>query len=420
MPMHRLALSATLLLLVAAPLVEVAEGQNTTPADTALRAARSTPRPATDSLFRRARRQVAEGNGVAGRALVDSLMRAADPATPAYGDALYWHGALAPTAAEAERDYRRVIVEYPLAYYADDALLAIAELEQARGDRAGALAHLQRYVKDHPASPERGVAALGAARLAFEQRDQPLGCSMIAAARGSALVTDVELRNQIEYYGRQCTGALATASTPPTAPAPTAPAPSPTPATASPVTRVPATRATATATPRERASTNTSANASATAAATATATARTSTMPEPVTPPPRPAPAPTPTPLPSRPAPSRTAQTRPPVARPGRVTPPTTTPSAAPSPGASATRSAAMYTIQLAAYDTRPPAEQLVRKLATRGVKARVSGTAKPFRVRLDFYRTQREAVTVVSALKARGIIGFVTKEVPPAEARSP
>jgi cell division protein FtsN len=79
-----------------------------------------------------------------------------------------------------------------------------------------------------------------------------------------------------------------------------------------------------------------------------------------------------------------------------------------------------MYTIQVAAYETRPPAEQLVRKLATRGVKARVSGIAKPFRVRLDFYRTRQEATNVVTALKARGIIGFVTEEVPPASTRSP
>ena len=79
-----------------------------------------------------------------------------------------------------------------------------------------------------------------------------------------------------------------------------------------------------------------------------------------------------------------------------------------------------MYTIQVAAYDTRPPAEQLVRKLATRGVKARVSGTTKPFRVRLDFYRTRQEVTKAVAALKARGIIGFVAQEVPPAEVRSP
>ena len=79
-----------------------------------------------------------------------------------------------------------------------------------------------------------------------------------------------------------------------------------------------------------------------------------------------------------------------------------------------------MYTIQLAAYETRPPAEELVRKLATRGVHARVSGTTRPFRVRLDFYRTRQEATNAAAALKARGIIGFVTQEVPPAGARSP
>ncbi|MBA3672261.1 MAG: hypothetical protein H0W68_09600, partial [Gemmatimonadaceae bacterium] len=135
--------------------------------------------PATDSLFRRARRQVGEGNGAAGRALVDSLLRSADQGTTAYGDALYWRGALAETAAQAERDYRRVIVEYPLSVYADDALLAIAELEQARGDRAGALQHLQRFVREHPASLARGIAALAAARLAFEQRDTRTGCAMI-------------------------------------------------------------------------------------------------------------------------------------------------------------------------------------------------------------------------------------------------
>ena len=83
-------------------------------------------------------------------------------------------------------------------------------------------------------------------------------------------------------------------------------------------------------------------------------------------------------------------------------------------------RTATSYTVQLAAYDTRPPAEALVAKLATRGVKARVSGTAKPFRVRLDFYRTHQEAADVVSALKKRGMVGFVTTEARPQEATSP
>jgi hypothetical protein len=386
--MRRFALSAAMLVVAVS-----ANGQTPATTDTTLRLAGQTPRPATDSLFRRARRLVAEGNGVTGRALVDSLLRAADPATPAYGDALYWHGALASTAAEAERDYRRVIVEYPLAYYADDALLAIAELEQARGDRAAALQHLQRFVKEHPVSPGRGVAALGAARLAFEQRDTKLGCSMISAARTSVPATDVELHNQIEYFGRQCTADAIAASTPPAA-SPVVPAPS-TVATAPAARPVP----TAAGTPPHR------------------TPAPISTMPAPVTPTARSAPvtatprrdAPSVRPAPARAAPAHAA----PVRRDS-----TTTPATPPRP--SATRPGTMYTIQLAAYDTRPPAEQLVRKLATRGVKARVSGTAKPFRVRLDFYRTRQEAVSVVTALKARGIIGFVAEEVPPAGTRSP
>jgi cell division protein FtsN len=353
------------------------------------------PRPSNDSLFRRARRLVSEGNGAAGRALVDSLLRAADPATAAYGNALYWHGALAPTAAEAERDYRRVIVEYPLSYYADDALLAIAELEQARGDRAGALQHLQRFVREHPVSPARGVAALGAARLAFEQRDLRLGCAMIADARTSADPQDVELHNQIEYYAGRCTPsnlAAAPPSTPPmarTSNAPSAPTVS-RPSGPPPTATAPIVAATA---PRQ--------------------------------------------PVPSSPPSTSTARAAQPSRNPGsdetrrpaasavtKASPRVTTPSAAPAPPSSAarvaTRGITSYTIQVAAYNTRPDAERLVTKLASRGVKARVSGTSAPFRVRLALYRTRKEAANEVLALKQRGIIGFVAEEVRPVEPRSP
>lgn len=345
-----------------------ARGQVATASDSPVQVTTPRPRPVTDSLFRRARRAVADGNGVAGRALVDSLQRAADPATPAYGDALYWHGALAPTAAEAERDYRRVIVEYPLAYYAEDALLAIAELEQARGDRAGALAHLQRYVKDYPSSAGRGVAALGAARLAFEQRDATLGCSMIAVARGAVEATDLELRNQVEYHGRQCTAPVGSATASLERAAPVAATPS----------SVPPVIARAASTP--------------------------------------PASAPVTSPRPATVATDSIARRHP-----APVTVRAPVPPAAPRPAASrAERGRRMYTIQLAAYDTRPPAEQLVRKLAQRNVKARVSGATKPFRVRLDYYRTRQDASAAVAGLKARGIIGFVTEEVPPVDVRTP
>jgi cell division protein FtsN len=348
--MRRLLFSTTTLLLASAM---PARAQGTTAADSGAPRAAALPRPANDSLFRRARRLVSEGSGAAGRALVDSLLRAADPATAAYGNALYWHGALAPTAAEAERDYRRVIVEYPLAFYADDALLAIAELEQARGDRAGALQHLQRFVREHPVSPARGVAALGAARLAFEQRDTKLGCAMIADARTSADPQDVELRNQIDYYGGRCSGASVADAQP-----------------------------AAQATPRASE---------------------------------RPAPAPS---VPAaRPA-APVATSKPPAPAAAKAS---ARPAASPRPAVrSSPRAPTSYTIQVAAYNTRPDAERLVKKLVARGVKARVSGTSAPFRVRLELYRTRKEAADEVLALQRRGIVGFVTEEARPAETRSP
>ena len=333
----------------------------------AARAQASAPsaKPANDSLFRRARKLVSEGNGAAGRALVDSLLAAAPAGTADYGNALYWHGALAQTAAEAEHDYRRVIVEFPLAYYADDALLAMAELEQARGDRASAMQHLQRFVREHPASTARGIAALGAARLAFEQRDTKTGCAMIGEARASAGAGDVELANQIGYYASRCPNLPETPSVVAAAPAtPAASAAEASPAEpASPVAVAPvpaATEAPVTAAPV--------AAVPVTKAAAAPAKTVRAALRAVVTP---------------APAPVRAK----PVAAHGR------------------------FTIQLAAFNTRAEADRFIAKLRTKKLPARVSGTAKPFRVRLGFYPSRDAAAAEVSALKARGIIGFAVEE---------
>lgn len=382
-----LALPALFALTVAAP---VAGAQTTTPtADTGTLASATSdaiPRPANDSLFRRARRMVSEGNGTAGRALVDSLLAAADPSMPAYGDALYWHGALAPTAAAAEADYRRVIVEYPLAYYSGDALLAIAELEQARGDRAGAMQHLQRFVREHPDNPGRGLAALGVARLAFEQRDSTLACSMLVEARRSASATDVELRNQIDYFGSRCASMPASTM----ASAPTAGASTPAPAAAAPVTVPPTLPPPAQAT----APTNRPTNAPATA----------------------PVRKPAPAPVAKAPAkqPAKEVAREAPVPKRGTATPRTATPHHAP------LRTATRYTVQVAAYDTRTDAAALVKKLAERGIKARVSGTSKPFRVRLALHSTRKDANVELSAMRKRGIEGFVAEEEVTTGARTP
>lgn len=177
---------------------------------------RTTRRASTaDSVFARARQLVVNGNGAAGRVLVDSVVAATEPGTPAYADALFWRASLAATDVDAERDYRRIIVDYSLSPRASDALLKLAQLEAARGDRAGAASHLERYMVDNPNSTESGSAGLLLVRLAFEQNEPQRGCIALGRALSDVPAGEVELRNQLDYYSPRCAGVDTTRGAPP-------------------------------------------------------------------------------------------------------------------------------------------------------------------------------------------------------------
>lgn len=162
--------------------------------------------PATDTLFLRAQRLVSEGHGSEGRAIVDSMLAAAPAGSAQYAEALFWHASLAATAAEAERDYRRLAVEFPLSPRSEDALIRLGQMEYARGDHTLALEHFQRLVLEHPRSPLRPRVGYWMARVLFDDGQLAKGCAQLAAARAAAPASDVELRNQIGYYAQRCTG----------------------------------------------------------------------------------------------------------------------------------------------------------------------------------------------------------------------
>jgi cell division protein FtsN len=71
------------------------------------------------------------------------------------------------------------------------------------------------------------------------------------------------------------------------------------------------------------------------------------------------------------------------------------------------------YTVQVAAYQTRAPAQALVDLLKERGLQARIAGAQAPYRVRVGRYTTEARAGTEARALKAKGITGFVTEAEP-------
>jgi cell division septation protein DedD len=280
-------------------------------------------RPPRDSALARARSMVTGGEAEAGRKVVDSVLAANANDASMYPEALFWRGVLAGTAAEAERSYRRLLIEAPLSDRAEEALLQLAQLEASRGNRRAASDHLYRYMLSYGNSeerPARGRVSLWLVRLLFEQPDQmSRGCEAVKLSRDAIPVENIELRNQLEVYAPRC------------------------------------------------------AYAQAQSADTAT-----------------PAPAP---------PPPASASQAPPRTRPA-------TQAAAPRQAAAG---ATLYSVQVAAYDSREAATRMADVLVSRGLDARVDGRQQPFRVRIGRFATRAEAVRLQQTLKSQGQGGFVT-----------
>jgi tetratricopeptide (TPR) repeat protein len=368
-----------------------------------LATAQAPSRPA-DPIFVRAQTLVSDGNGVAGRALIDSVISKTPPTSQLYPQALFWRATLASNAADAESDYKHIVVDYPLAPQAEDALLRLAQLELARGDRDGALNHLQRIPRDYPRSKSLARASYWTARVLFEKNDIPNACAANANALAQADASEIELRNQIQYQGQRCPATAAVATTT----APVSPAP------VSPTTTPPAPTAAS------------SLPASGTASTTPAKTAATSPPPKPVVPAPVEKPKAVDTVSATVKTPSSAPKTVPSAAVP-RPKPPTEANDAKPSivdpskaPKAVAEKPEAKrntppsrgsgYSVQVAAYTHKAEADKLAAGLSKRGYSARVDGSVAPFRVRIGRYTTERDAEDALKKLKSKHMDGFVVR----------
>lgn len=163
---------------------------------------------AVNPVYLRAQTLVNDGNAAAGRALVDSMISVAAPRSSEYAEAVYWRAVLAATAVDAEMDYRRIVVEFPMSPRVEDALIRLAQLEIARANYDGALRHLDRLVAEHPESPSRARAGYWMARAHFDRNDVQSGCAATADALARTSESDAELRNQIVYLNQRCAGVV--------------------------------------------------------------------------------------------------------------------------------------------------------------------------------------------------------------------
>jgi cell division protein FtsN len=332
-----------------------------------LAVAQAPARP-TDPVFVRAQALVSDGNGAAGRALIDSVIKATSPTARLYPEALFWRASLASNAADAESDYKHIVVDYPLAPQAEDALLRLAQLELARGDREGALIHLQRIPRDYPRSRYLARASYWTARVLFEKNDIPNACAANANALAQAGDAEIELRNQIQYQGQRCP-LVAAVVAPPTNVPPSPPSSS-VPAESKPVTEK--------------------------AAVTDTLSTTVSIPPRTPTQDQRPKP------------PAEANDTKPSIVDPAKspanagAKPPLKAPAGSSRPTA--------YSVQVAAYSRKSDADKLTANLTKRGYQARVDGDIAPFRVRIGRYATSKDAEDALKRIKAKQMDGFVVR----------
>jgi len=353
------------------------------PRDTVSGVGQATTTGAGDSAIQRAQTLVAQGHTDAGRALVDSVLATTPPGSMTFASALYARASLAVDADSAEEDYRRITVEYSSSPRAADALLRLAQLELARGDRAQAADHLARLTREQLAGQSgityaRTELQIGLAY--FDLQDATHACGALMGARSAAPTTDVELRNRIDYNIQRCPRVAVSPT-----PAPTTAGPPP---------------------PTSVAARTDSGARTAGAAPNATTSKLSVTKP-----------------AKTKPASVKPAATAPPKPAPPRsVVPPTSAPTvrvpATPAPSATAGavpthHSTSGYTVQVAAYPTRAPADSLAAHLRERGYDTRVFGTAAPFRVRVGRYTTEAAADAVQQSIKAKGTTGFVTAAEP-------
>ncbi len=312
-----------------------------------------TPVRPTDPVFVRAQGLVSDGNGAAGRALIDSVIAATSPTARLYPEALYWRASLASNAADAQ---------------AEDALLRLAQLELARGDREGALIHLQRIPRDYPRSKSLARASYWTARVLFEKNDVPNACAANANALAQAGDAEIELRNQIRYQGQRCPSTAAIASNTPASAATPAPNIATVPAPTSP----PATEK---------------------GAVTDTVSAVVS--------------------VPSDTA-IKSQRPKAPI-KANDMKPITVDPAKSPVTAKAATKSSPVsrpisYSVQVAAYTRKAEADKLTSSLTKRGYQARVDGNVAPFRVRIGRYATQKDAEDALRRIKAKHMDGFVVR----------
>lgn len=311
------------------------------------------PPSAMGAAIGQARALLDAGDTPRARGLLDSLVQAQDDPSDALAEALYWRAVLADSVADAERDWKRLLLAAPLSPRVPLALVRLAELEMQRSRPAAARQHVARLFRDHPMAPERSLALLWLARAWMMEQAWSPACGALAALASDGAVPPGERRLQANDLASRCEGVVPERFDPRRIDAPVV------------------TVAARDVTPPRRTE------------GAGEAAGRRDALPR------------------------STGDSLPRTGAPGALPPRDSLPRSLPPDGG-----AGRFTVQLAAMATPAEADAVMRQLGRRGVTARVDAEGGFFKVRVGGYATRREATAELARLKRERITvaGFVTE----------
>jgi hypothetical protein len=125
--------------------------------------------------------------------------------TADFAEALYWRAVLAEGIGDAERDWKRLVIDVPLSPRTPDALVRLGELDMLRGHPAEARVYFTRLLRDFPAGPYRTRGLLWLTRSYFDERNLTGGCTALDSLR-RVEIPDGELKLQSDELQRRCVG----------------------------------------------------------------------------------------------------------------------------------------------------------------------------------------------------------------------
>jgi general secretion pathway protein A len=134
------------------------------------------------------------------------------PAATSPDEALYWRATTAPTATDAEREFRTLTRQYPASKRFDDALLRVAQLEMSRGDRTAAIQHLSQLAQHAPVGLNRTRALVLAALAQLDGGDSVAACQKITPDLHATASTDVGVGHLVDSVSSLCATRAAAAT----------------------------------------------------------------------------------------------------------------------------------------------------------------------------------------------------------------